>query len=142
MLAGDAWLEQEVEILIPAALEHQITADNVVRVRSTVRIVAEGANGPTTPAAEQILLDRGVFIIPDILANGGGVTCSYFEQVQGAMNYYWRLDEILSKLDRQITSAFIAVSELSRKKGLTMREAALVIAVDRVATLCYERGWV
>jgi glutamate dehydrogenase (NAD(P)+) len=135
-------LEQEVDIMIPAALENQITEGNVARVPDSVRIVAEGANGPTTPPAEASLLERGVFVIPDILANGGGVTCSYFEQVQGTMNYYWRLDEILSKLDRQITSAFVAVSELSRSKQLSMREAALVIAVDRVASLCRERGWV
>ena len=83
-----------------------------------------------------------MFLIPDILGNAGGVICSYFEQVQSNMNYYWRLDEILSKLDRQVTSAYFAVSELSQAKRLSMRVAALVIAVDRVARLCRERGWV
>jgi glutamate dehydrogenase len=142
VLPGSAWLEQEVDILIPAAVENQITADLVGRIPSSVRLIAEGANGPTAPEAERALIDRGVFIIPDILGNAGGVTCSYFEQVQSNMNYYWRLDEILSKLDRQLTSAYYAVSELARTKHLSMREAALVIAIDRVARLCHERGWV
>jgi glutamate dehydrogenase (NAD(P)+) len=141
ILDGDAWLSQEVEILIPAAIEHQITADNVGTISDRVRIIAEGANGPTTPEAEQRIIEREVFTIPDILANAGGVTCSYFEQVQSNMNYYWPLSEVLSKLDRTLTAAFVAVSDLSRSKSLTMRDAALVIAIDRVATQCRERGW-
>jgi glutamate dehydrogenase (NAD(P)+) len=142
VLPGAAWLEQEVDILVPAAVENQITGEVVDRIPSSVRLIAEGANGPTAPAAERALVEREVFIIPDILGNAGGVICSYFEQVQSGMNYYWRLDEILSKLDRQLTAAYFAASELARNKGLTMREAALVIAVDRVARLCRERGWV
>jgi glutamate dehydrogenase (NAD(P)+) len=141
VLEGEAWLEQDVDILIPAAIENQITARNVSRVSRRVRIVAEGANGPTSPEAEQQLLDRGVFMIPDILANAGGLVCSYFEQVQSNMNYYWRLDEVLSKLDRQLTSAYIATSELADGKSLSLRDATLVIAVGRVAQLCRERGW-
>jgi glutamate dehydrogenase len=142
VLPGDAWLEQEVEILIPAALEHQITVDNIERVRPTVRIVAEGANGPTGPVADRVLKERGVFMIPDLLANAGGVTCSYFEQVQNNMNYYWERDEVLAKLDLKMTAAFVAVSELARKEKLYMRDAAYVIAVSRVAQACRERGWV
>jgi glutamate dehydrogenase (NAD(P)+) len=142
VLPGDAWLEQEVEILLPAALEHQIHADNVDRVRPTVKIVAEGANGPTGPEADQVLKQRGVFMIPDLLANAGGVTCSYFEQVQSNMNYYWEKDEVLGKLDRKMTAAFLAVSELARKENLYMRDAAYVIAVSRVAEACRERGWI
>jgi glutamate dehydrogenase (NAD(P)+) len=142
VLPGSAWLEQEVEILIPAAVENQITAASVGRISSSVRLIAEGANGPTTPDAERLLGDRGVFIIPDILGNAGGVICSYFEQVQSNMNYYWRLDEILSKLDRQLTAAYYDVSELSRSKRLSLRESAMVIAVDRVARMCRERGWI
>ena len=142
VLPGDAWLEQEVEILLPAALEHQIHADNVERVRPTVKIVAEGANGPTGPVADQVLKQRGVFMIPDLLANAGGVTCSYFEQVQSNMNYYWEKDEVLGKLDRKMTAAFLAVSELARKENLYMRDAAYVIAVSRVAEACRERGWI
>ncbi|MCG6950597.1 MAG: Glu/Leu/Phe/Val dehydrogenase [Acidobacteria bacterium] len=141
VLEGDAWLSQEVDILIPAALEYQITEDNVGSVSERVRIVAEGANGPTTPDAEARLFSRGIFVIPDILANSGGVTCSYFEQVQSNMNYYWPLSEVLSKLDRTLTAAFVAVSDLSSSKSLTMRDAALVIAIDRVARQCKERGW-
>jgi glutamate dehydrogenase (NAD(P)+) len=142
VLSGDGWLEQEVEILIPAALEHQIHADNVARVRPTVKIVAEGANGPTGPVADQAFKQRGVFMIPDLLANAGGVTCSYFEQVQSNMNYYWEKDEVLGKLDRKMTAAFLAVSELARKENLYMRDAAYVIAVSRVAEACRERGWI
>ncbi|MDH4045919.1 MAG: Glu/Leu/Phe/Val dehydrogenase [Gemmatimonadota bacterium] len=142
VLPGDQWLEQEVEILLPAALEHQITADNIERVRPTVRIIAEGANGPTGPIADQVLKERGVFMIPDLLANAGGVTCSYFEQVQNNMNYYWEKDEVLGKLDRKMTAAFLAVSELARKENLYMRDAAYVIAVSRVAEACRERGWI
>jgi glutamate dehydrogenase len=142
VLPGDAWLEQEVEILIPAALEHQITVDNVARVRPTVRVVAEGANGPTGPVADRVFQERGVFMIPDLLANAGGVTCSYFEQVQNNMNYYWERDEVLGKLDLKMTAAFLAVSDLARKENLYMRDAAYVIAVSRVAEACRERGWV
>ena len=141
ILDGDAWLSQEVDILMPAALEHQITADNVVSISERVRIIAEGANGPTTPDAEEVIIARDIFVIPDLLANAGGVICSYFEQVQSNMNYYWGLSEVLSKLDSKLTAAFIAVSNLSRKKGLSMRDASLVIAIDRVVGQCRERGW-
>ena len=140
-LDGDAWLMQEVDILIPAALEDQITPGNVASISQRVRILAEGANGPTVPAAEAALTERGVYVLPDLLANAGGVTCSYFEQVQSNMNYYWPLSEVLSKLDRKLTAAFIAISDLARTKKLTMRDAALVIAIDRVASQCRERGW-
>ena len=127
--------------MIPAALEHQITAENVGSISEQVRIIAEGANGPTTPEAEEEIIARRIFMIPDILANAGGVTCSYFEQVQSNMNYYWPLSEVLSKLDRTLTAAFFAVSDLAGSKSLSMRDAALVIAIDRVATQCRERGW-
>ena len=141
VLDGNAWLEQEVDILMPAALENQITPDNVDSISGQVRILAEGANGPTVPAAEKALIDRGLYVLPDLLANAGGVTCSYFEQVQSTMNYYWGLSEVLSKLDRQLTSAFIAISDLARSKQLSLRDASLVIAIDRVASQCRERGW-
>jgi glutamate dehydrogenase (NAD(P)+) len=141
ILDGEAWLSQEVEILIPAALEHQITSENVSSISDRVRIIAEGANGPTTPDAEETIVAREIFMIPDILANAGGVTCSYFEQVQSNMNYYWPLSEVLSKLDRTLTAAFVAVSDLAGSKSLSKRDAALVIAIDRVATQCRERGW-
>jgi glutamate dehydrogenase (NAD(P)+) len=142
VLDGDAWLAQEVDILIPAALENQITSDNVEQISRDVKIIAEGANGPTSPEAEAALEDRGVFMIPDLLANAGGVVCSYFEQVQCNMNYYWRLSEVLSKLDMKLTDAYLEIAELRRKKKLQMRDATMVIAVDRVVALCHERGWV
>jgi len=142
VLPGDAWLEQEVEILIPAALENQITAENVERIHRRVRIVAEGANGPTGPRADSAIRAREIFMIPDLLANAGGVTCSYFEQVQSNMNYFWEKDEVLGKLDVKMTAAFIAVSELAQREGLYMRDAAYSIAVSRVAQACRDRGWV
>jgi glutamate dehydrogenase (NAD(P)+) len=142
VLPGDAWLEQDVDILIPAALENQITADNVGNISKKVKIIAEGANGPTTPEADMEIHKRGIFMIPDFLANAGGVTCSYFEQVQCNMNYFWEKDEVLGKLDVKMTSAFIAVSELARAKKMYMRDAAYVIAIDRVARACRDRGWV
>jgi len=131
-----------VDILIPAALENQITKDNVGKIAPRVKIIAEGANGPTTPEADKVIHERGIFMIPDFLANAGGVTCSYFEQVQSNMNYFWEKDEVLGKLDTKMTSAFNAVSELARKRKLYMRDAAYVIAIGRVAQACKDRGWV
>jgi len=142
MLPGDAWLEQDIDILIPAALENQITRETVGKIRNKVRIVVEGANGPTTPEADATLKERGVFVIPDFLANAGGVTCSYFELVQSNMNFYWEKDEVLQKLDVKMTSAFHAVYELAVKNKLFMRDAAYIIAISRVAQACRDRGWV
>lgn len=142
ILSGEAWLEQDVDILIPAALENQVTGDNARKISKRVRIVAEGANGPTTPEADKILIERNIFVVPDFLANAGGVTCSYFEQVQSNMNYYWERDEVLGKLDLKMTAAFMAVSELAQKRKLYMRDAAYVISVGRVAQACRDRGWV
>jgi glutamate dehydrogenase len=142
VLPGEAWIEQPVEILIPCALENQVTPDTVKKVHPAVKFVAEGANGPTTTEADAVLKERGIFMIPDFLANAGGVTCSYFEQVQSNMNYYWEKDEVLAKLDVKMTSAFQAVSELARQRNLYMRDAAYVIAVNRVAQACKDRGWV
>jgi len=142
VLPGEAWLEQDVDILIPAALENQISEDTMERIGPRVKIVAEGANGPTSHEADRFLAERKVMVIPDLLANAGGVTCSYFEQVQSNTNYYWDRDEVLGKLDVRMTSAYVAVSELARQKGLPMRKAAYVIAVDRVAQACRDRGWI
>ncbi len=142
VLPGEAWIEQEVDILIPAALENQITADNVDKIKRSVKIIAEGANGPTTPDADKIIHERNIFVIPDFLANAGGVTCSYFEQVQSNMNYFWEKDEVLGKLDVKMTSAFHAVKELATKRKLYMRDAAYLVAVSRVAQACKDRGWV
>ncbi len=142
VLPGEAWIEQDVDILVPAALENQISSVNVGNIRSKVKLIAEGANGPSTPEADQVIHERGIFLIPDFLCNAGGVTTSYFEQVQCNMNYYWEKDEVLGKLDVKMTSAFLAVSELAHKKKLYMRDAAYVIAIDRVARACQNRGWV
>jgi len=142
VLPGEAWLAQDVDILIPAAVEHQITEEGAASIRPRVRIIAEGANGPTTPAADNVIRERGILVIPDILANAGGVTCSYFEQVQSNMNYYWEKDEVLGKLDVKMTSAFHNVLQFGQAKKLPMREAAFGIAVARVAQACKDRGWV
>jgi glutamate dehydrogenase (NAD(P)+) len=141
VLPGDAWLAQDVDILIPAAYENQITSENVGTVSDRVKIVAEGANGPTTTAADAALRRADRMVIPDFLANAGGVTASYFEQVQSNMNYYWGKDEVLGKLDVKMTSAFIATHELAEREKLSLRDAAYVIGITRVAEACRERGW-
>jgi glutamate dehydrogenase (NAD(P)+) len=142
VLPGGAWIEQDVDILIPAALENQVTGDNVDKIKPRVKVIAEGANGPVTPEADKVIQQKGIFVIPDFLANAGGVTCSYFEQVQCNMNYYWTQAETLEKLDQKMTAAFHAVVELSKKQKLYMRDAAYVISVSRVAKACRDRGWV
>ncbi|MBZ5640353.1 MAG: Glu/Leu/Phe/Val dehydrogenase [Acidobacteriia bacterium] len=142
VLPGEAWLDQEVDILMPNAIENQITGENVNSIHKRVKLIAEGANGPTTPEADAVIKERGIFMIPDFLANAGGVTCSYFEQVQCNMNYFWEKDEVLGKLDVKMTSAYVVVSELARKQRMYMRDAAYVTSVSRVAQACRERGWV
>ncbi len=107
-----------------------------------MKLIAEGANGPTTPEADAVLKDRGIFVLPDFLANAGGVTCSYFEQVQSNMNYFWEKDEVLGKLDLKMTAAFHAVADLAAKRKLYMRDAAYIIAISRVAQACRDRGWI
>ncbi len=142
ILSGDAWIEQEADLLVPSALENQISDANVGKIHKSVKIIAEGANGPTTPEADDEILKRGIFMIPDFLCNAGGVTCSYFEQVQCNMNYFWSKDEVLTKLDEKMTAGFKAVAELARKKNIYMRDAAYLIAVTRVAEASHKRGWV
>ncbi len=142
VLPGEAWIAEPVEILIPAALENQLTPETVKRIQPSVKFVAEGANGPTTTEADEALKARGIYLIPDFLANAGGVTCSYFEQVQSNMNYFWEKDEVLGKLDVKMTSAFHAVHEIAQKRKLYMRDAAYVISINRVAQACRDRGWV
>lgn len=142
VLGGDAWLEQDVDILMPCALENQITGENVKNIKSKVKIVGEGANGPTTPEADIYLEEKGIYVIPDFLANAGGVTCSYFEQVQSNMNYFWEKDEVLDRVDKKMTAAFHAVNDLAKKKKIFMRDAAYVISISRVAQACTDRGWI
>ncbi len=142
VLDGDKWIEQEVDILVPSALENQITKDNVNKISSKVKIIAEGANGPTTPEADAVIKEKGIHMIPDFLANAGGVTCSYFEQVQSNMNYYWEKDEVFGKLDVKMTSAYLDVSKLAKEKNLYMRDAAYVISINKVAQASRDRGWI
>ena len=142
ILPGDDWFNHEVDILIPAALENSITASNVDDIPSSVKIVICGANGPITPDAEDILEKRGVTVIPDFLANAGGVVCSYFEQVQSNMNYYWTKDEVLGKLDNKLTDAFYKVWKLAQDKKLRVQDAAYMIAISRVVEACKLRGWI
>lgn len=139
-LPGDAWIKQDIDILVPAALENQIRADNVNLISPQVKIIAEAANGPTNPVVDPELTKRGIHIIPDILANSGGVICSYFEQVQSNMNYFWSKDEVLSKLDSLMTSAYIDVSTFAKKNNYSSRDAVYILAVDRVARACLDRG--
>ena len=139
---GDAWLTQDVDVLLPCAQENMIRGDNINLVSASVKVIGEGANGPTTPEADAEIQKKGIFMVPDFLANSGGVTCSYFEQVQNNMNYYWPKDEVLEKLDQQLTKAYHAVVDLAEEKDVYMRDAAYMIAIDRVATAAKWRGWV
>lgn len=133
-------LELDVDVLIPAALENVITAENAANVKA--KIVGELANGPTTPDADAILHQNNVFVIPDFLCNAGGVTVSYFEQVQNAYNFYWEFDEVYQRLDQKMTAAFHAVHEAASRYRVNNRIAAYVVAVARVAEACKLRGWV
>jgi glutamate dehydrogenase len=142
ILDANAWIEQDVEVLMPNAIENQVTAETAPKIKNTVKIIAEGANGPTTPEADEIVKSKGIMMIPDFLANAGGVTCSYFEQVQNNMNYYWTKEEVLTKLDQKMSTAFHAVADLAEQKKVYMRDAAYMIAIERVAHACKLRGWV
>jgi glutamate dehydrogenase (NAD(P)+) len=139
---GEAWLGKEVDVLIPAAIEGQITQDTVGQINSRVRIVAEGANGPTSPDADEVLKSRGVFLIPDFLCNAGGVTVSYFESVQNDANYYWDHDAVLRRLNQKMTIAFRGVVEMAMQRDVYMRDAAYMVAIDRVVKAMELRGWV
>jgi len=142
VLPGDAWLSQDVDILIPAALENQITPEVFPNISKQVKILCEAANGPTTPDCDRLIQDAGIMLIPDFLSNAGGVTCSYFEQVQGNMNYFWTKEEVLEKLEKIMTSAFQNVYGLAQEKNLYMRDAAYVVAINRVVNAVKARGWV
>jgi glutamate dehydrogenase (NAD(P)+) len=133
-------LELDVDVLVPAALEGVIRADNAPRVRAG--IIAELADGPTTPDADEILFGKGVFVIPDFLCNAGGVTVSYFEQVQNAYSFRWNSDTVTEQLDQKMTSAFRDVQEVADEYNIHYRIAAYLIAVARVAEVCHLRGWV
>lgn len=131
-------LEIECDILAPCALQNQITSENADRIRC--RLLAEGANGPTTLEADQVLTDKGVFILPDVLGNAGGVTVSYFEWVQDTQNYMWSLDEINTRLHKLMTDAFQRILQRSQRDGINMRTASLVEGIERVAQAKLARG--
>jgi glutamate dehydrogenase (NAD(P)+) len=137
-LDGPKLFELEVDILIPAALENQITMQNAPKIKA--KIIAEGANGPTTPDADNHLHDRGVFIIPDILANAGGVTTSYFEWVQDRYGYFWEEREVNERLERKMVEAFNRVLTTSLKYKCDMRTAAYIVAISQVASVTKLRG--
>ncbi len=133
-------LEVPCTVLFPSALENAINEENADRINC--RISCELANGPTTPEADAVLEKRGIIVIPDYLANAGGVTVSYFEQCQNAQNFYWEEDEVRAKLDKKMSAAFKAVHEMSVAQKCSLREAAYLVSIARVAEACKLRGWV
>jgi glutamate dehydrogenase (NAD(P)+) len=139
-IRNEELLELDVTVLFPAALEHVITTKNADNIRC--KILCELANGPTSPDADSILFDKGVVVLPDFLANAGGVTVSYFEQVQNAYNFYWPLQEVHSRLSHKMTEAFQGVHDMSTRTKTHLRHSAYMVSVARVAEACKLRGWV
>ena len=139
---GDAWISKDVDVLIPAALEGQINGETVHKISPKVKLIAEGANGPTTPEADEVIKSRGIFVVPDFLCNAGGVTVSYFEGVQNDMNFYWTKEEVLEKLDTKMTEAFKSVLDMSLERKAYMRDAAYMVAIAKVVKAMQLRGWV
>jgi glutamate dehydrogenase (NAD(P)+) len=139
-ISNEQLLELEVGVLFPAALENVIVKENAPRLRC--KISCELANGPTTPEADDILFDKGIIVLPDFLANAGGVTVSYLEQVQNTYNLYWEIEEIHWRLKEKMTRAFKSVYEMSQNEKINMRQAAYLVSVARVAEACKLRGWV
>ena len=139
-ISNEELLELPVTVLFPSALENQITQANADKIKAA--IICELANGPTTPEADEILFHNGVFVLPDFLANAGGVTVSYFEQVQNTYNFYWSLKEVHWRLDEKMTKAFDDVLAMHELEKVNMRQAAYLVSVARVAEACKLRGWV
>jgi glutamate dehydrogenase/leucine dehydrogenase len=140
VVSNEELLEGECDILIPAALENQITEKNANRIKA--KLILEGANGPTTPEADDILHKKGVVVVPDILANAGGVSVSYFEWVQNLQEYYWSKEEVFDKLDKLLVKAFNRVYETYRNYDVDMRMAAYICAISRVVDAMKTRGWI
>ncbi|MCP4724406.1 MAG: Glu/Leu/Phe/Val dehydrogenase [bacterium] len=139
-ITNEELLELEVDVLYPSALENVITDQNAENIKA--KISCELANGPTTPEADVILHKNGVHVIPDFLANAGGVTVSYFEQVQNTYNYYWTLDDVYTQLDEKMTKAYHAVYDMFKEHNVHMRLAAYMVSIQRVAEACKLRGWI
>jgi glutamate dehydrogenase/leucine dehydrogenase len=140
VVSNEELLEKECDILIPAALENQITEKNANRIKA--KLILEGANGPTTPEADDILHKKGVMVVPDILANAGGVSVSYFEWVQNLQGYYWSKEEVFDKLDKLLVKAFNRVYETYCNYNVDMRMAAYICAISRVVDAMKTRGWI
>ncbi len=138
-ICSDDLLTLDVDVLIPAAFENQITVLNASRIRA--KIVAEAANGPTTPEADEVLSARQILVLPDVLASAGGVTVSYYEWVQNNYGYYWSSDEVDRKLEADMKKAFDLVYDMHCQKCVTMRKAAYMVAVRRIAEAMQIRGW-
>ena len=139
---GDAWIAKECDVLMPGALEGQVNGESIMKISDRVKVIAEGANGPTTPEADEVIKEKGIFNIPDFLCNAGGVTVSYFEGVQNDMNFYWSEKEVLDRLDEKMTVAFKNVLNMSEKEDVYMRDAAYMVAIGSVVKAMELRGWV
>jgi len=139
-ISNEDLLELDVDVLVPAALENVITAKNADRIKA--KIVAEAANGPTTPEADRVLWSHGITVIPDVLANAGGVTVSYFEWVQNLANYYWSEAEVLGKLETNMILSYVAVRDLAKEHDTDLRTAAYMISIKRIAAAMEARGWI
>jgi glutamate dehydrogenase (NAD(P)+) len=139
-ISRDELLLQECDLLIPAALEGVITENNASQIKT--KMILELANGPTTPEADKVLAERGIVVLPDFLANAGGVTVSYFEQVQNSYNYYWDLETVRSSLAQKMTQASKEIFERALREKTPVRDAAYCVSIARVAQACKLRGWV
>lgn len=140
VITNQELLDSDVDILVPAAFENQIDAEVAAKVKA--KIVAEAANGPTTPEGDAVLYDRGILVIPDILASAGGVTVSYFEWVQNLANFYWSLEEVNNRLEHIMVNSFAAVYAMHQEKEVSMRDAAYMVAINRIAEAIKIRGWI
>jgi glutamate dehydrogenase (NAD(P)+) len=137
-MSNQAMLEVECDVLVPAALEKVLSVDNASRIKT--KLIVEGANGPTTPEADHIFTKNGIVVIPDILANAGGVTVSYFEWVQDRQGYFWKESEVNSRLQDNLLENFAVVRDIAKSRGVSYRTASYMVAIDRVVRSLKARG--